>query len=62
MNAIADGPVETSMSMYQDFQVYESGIYEHVYGSYLGDNLVEFVGYGEEDGQKFWKCKNIYGK
>ena len=62
MNAIAVGPITTQFKVYTDFQMYESGIYQHGFGKYMGDAVAELVGYGEENGVKFWKAKNFWGR
>lgn len=54
------GPVETAFSVYSDFENYVSGIYHHVSGSMAGGHAVRIVGWGSENGQKYWKIANSW--
>merc|ERR1711862_242784 len=56
------GPMYVSFSVYGDFPTYKSGVYTHTSGSYLGGHAVTLVGYGELDGQKYWKIKNSWNE
>jgi len=53
------GPVLTAFTVYEDFQSYSSGIYEHVWGSEVGGHAVAIVGYNDNPG--YWICKNSWG-
>jgi len=54
------GPVETAFTVYEDFANYESGIYHHVQGGVEGGHAVTIVGWGVEDGTKYWKVQNSW--
>jgi len=59
---VEHGPMYVSFSVYGDFPTYKSGVYTHTSGSYLGGHAVTLVGYGELDGQKYWKIKNSWNE
>ena len=50
------------MTVYEDFLNYESGIYQHISGSYLGGLYVRIIGWGIENGIKYWIVVNTWGK
>lgn len=54
------GPVETAFHVYSDFENYASGIYHHVTGSEVGGHAVRIVGWGVEEGNKYWKIANSW--
>ncbi|KAL1511451.1 hypothetical protein AB1Y20_006250 [Prymnesium parvum] len=57
---MAGGPVETAFTVYTDFENYAGGVYHHVSGSVAGGHAVKMVGWGEENGVKYWKVANSW--
>jgi len=57
---MAGGPVETAFTVYADFENYVSGIYHHVSGDMAGGHAVRIMGWGSENGQKYWKIANSW--
>jgi C1A family cysteine protease len=56
----ANGPVETAFSVYQDFLTYKTGVYKRTSNVFLGGHAVKFVGWGVEDGTKYWLVANSW--
>jgi len=54
------GPVETAFTVYSDFENYAGGIYHHVKGGMAGGHAVKMVGWGVENGVKYWKVANSW--
>ena len=54
------GPVLTTMTVYDDFMYYTSGVYKHVTGDALGGHAIAIVGYDDEG--KYWIVKNSWGE
>ena len=53
------GPVMTSMTVYEDFMFYQSGVYKHVTGSRLGGHAIAIVGWN--DTEQAWIVRNSWG-
>jgi len=61
MRAVAEGPVSIAIEADEkNFQFYKTGVLSASCGVKL-DHGVLVVGYGEMDGQKYWKVKNSWG-
>jgi cathepsin B len=56
------GPVEASFTVYADFPTYKSGVYQHVTGSSLGGHAIKILGWGVENGVKYWLCANSWNE
>ncbi|VDO90910.1 unnamed protein product [Heligmosomoides polygyrus] len=54
------GPVQAGFDVYEDFTSYTSGIYEHLAGEQVGGHAVKIIGWGEEDGKKYWIIANSW--
>ena len=56
----AHGPVEGSMSVYADLLMYKSGVYQYVYGDLVGSHAIKIIGWGVENGVKYWLVANSW--
>jgi len=54
------GPVEAGFDVYADFVSYKSGVYKYVHGGYLGGHAIKVLGWGVENGVKYWLCANSW--
>ena len=55
------GPIEAVFKVYDDFPYYSSGVYKRKSDNLLGIHTVEVLGWGIENGSKYWLCKNSWG-
>jgi len=63
MNEIYNhGPIEAAFTVYSDFLTYKSGVYRHVKGSYLGGHAIKIIGWGVENGDKYWLIANSWNE
>ena len=56
------GPVEAAFTVYNDFLAYKSGVYRHTSGSALGGHAIKVVGWGVENGVKYWLIVNSWNE
>ena len=67
MELVKNGPIAIGFEVYPDFQAYKSGIYKHtgledeVNPWEITNHAVLAVGYGVENGVKYWIVKNSWG-
>lgn len=57
--ALQHGPLVTTLSVYADFMNYQSGVYKHVTGDFLGGHAVSIIGY--DDTQRAFIIRNSWG-
>nr|AVM38373.1 cathepsin B [Eudiplozoon nipponicum] len=55
-----NGPLEVDFEVYADFPNYKSGVYQHVAGALLGGHAVRLLGWGTENGVKYWLIANSW--
>ena len=57
-----NGPVMTSLLIYEDFYSYKSGIYSQTAGNSISGHAMRIVGWGHDNkGFLFWICQNQWG-
>ena len=54
-----NGELITFITVYEDFDWYKSGIYDHAYGESRGIHLITIIGYNDEE--EYWIIKNSWG-
>jgi len=59
---VDNGPMYVAFTVYDDFPTYKSGVYHKTSNKALGGHAVTLVGYGELDGEKYWKIKNSWNE
>ncbi|XP_055617403.1 cathepsin B-like [Toxorhynchites rutilus septentrionalis] len=57
-----NGPVQAVFRVYVDFKAYKSGVYRHVWGPKSSNHAVKMLGWGVENGVKYWLCANSWGE
>lgn len=58
-----NGSIVGTFSVYEDFENYSSGVYQHVSGSYLGGHAVKIIGWGvTSGGVKYWLIANSWNE
>ena len=68
---MTQGPVEVyniidilkgAFTVYEDFLAYKGGVYQHTTGSALGGHAIKILGWGVENGTKYWLCANSWNE
>lgn len=60
LEILEKGTVTVSMTVYEDFDAYSSGVYQHVTGKSLGGHAIKMIGWGVENGTPYWTCVNSW--
>ncbi|OWR55554.1 cathepsin B cysteine proteinase [Danaus plexippus plexippus] len=55
-----NGPVEGAFTVYADLLTYKSGVYKHTEGEALGGHAIKIMGWGVENGNKYWLIANSW--
>ncbi|XP_046877432.1 cathepsin B-like [Hypomesus transpacificus] len=55
-----NGPVEAAFSVYEDFLLYKSGVYQHLTGDMLGGHAIKILGWGKENNTPYWLAANSW--
>jgi len=60
--AIVDsGPVGVYIDTYADFYAYETGVFQHETGNFMGTHALLLVGWGNNGSDEYWIGKNSWG-
>ena len=57
-----NGPVTAAFTVYADFPTYKSGVYKHTTGAELGGHAIKIIGWGVENGTKYWLVVNSWNE
>ncbi|EAT40703.1 AAEL007590-PA [Aedes aegypti] len=57
-----NGPVQAVFQWYEDIVNYSGGVYRHQSGRLKGGHAVKLIGWGVEDGTKYWLVANSWGR
>jgi len=57
---MTNGPVEAAFTVFSDFENYVSGIYHATSQESVGGHAIKLVGWGVENGVKYWKVQNSW--
>lgn len=59
---VTNGPIEAVFDVFEDFLTYQSGVYSRTKGKHLGAHAIKILGYGVENGVKYWLCANSWNE
>ena len=54
------GTLSVAFTVYEDFEAYSSGVYQHVTGKSLGGHAIKMIGWGVDNGTPYWTCTNSW--
>lgn len=54
------GTLSVALEVYEDFEAYTGGVYQHTEGRYLGGHAVKMIGWGVDNGTPYWLCVNSW--
>ncbi|CAJ0594042.1 unnamed protein product [Cylicocyclus nassatus] len=57
---MTNGPVATTFMVYEDFEFYKTGVYEHTSGWLVGLHAVRVIGWGVEGETPYWLIANTW--
>ena len=57
-----NGSVEGAFMVYEDFILYKGGVYQQTTGNFLGGHAIKIIGWGIQDGVKYWLCVNSWNE
>ncbi|NWH90272.1 CATB protein, partial [Aegithalos caudatus] len=55
-----NGPVEGVFTVFEDFPMYKSGVYQHVCGKKMGYHAIRILGWGVENDTPYWLVANSW--
>ena len=47
---------EVAFTVYEDFEAYTGGVYQHTTGKALGGHAIKMIGWGVDNGTPYWIC------
>ena len=56
------GPITCTIANTLELEMYQGGIFEDKTGATEPNHVVSVVGYGEENGEKYWLVRNTIGE
>lgn len=54
------GTLSVAFTVYEDFEAYTGGVYQHVTGKSLGGHAIKMIGWGVDNGTPYWICTNSW--
>ncbi|UYV64287.1 CTSB, partial [Cordylochernes scorpioides] len=60
LEILKHGSISVVMNVYSDMLSYKSGVYQHHSKDYLSGHVIKMLGWGVENGVKYWLCANSW--